>query len=235
MDFNVDFSELSNNMYIIIGGGIMVIALAWFIFKSGPKNISKQHSKQTENEKNKANLDADTNENDSKIHSASKWITKVNILKTIRSMKKQNIEEEKTETIVPVLVQEVTDIIEDDDQSQELLSEPVVSSIDDTLLEEIQAVTQSEESEAEDITSDDIIEPVENVVEVTEIEQSPPVVLSEEPEKKKEKSSADDIFSMFTDEDAEEDDMTKIASSLDDLDINDLIKEINDIKRYLRK
>jgi hypothetical protein len=65
------------------------------------------------------------------------------------------------------------------------------------------------------------------------------VVPEVEPEsaapKPKDASKTDDIFSMFTDEEMEENETSKFAAMLDPVEIEDLLNEVRDIGKHIRK
>jgi len=233
---NFDISSLGNSTGVVIGGAVLVVVVAIFIFKSGSRKKKGMDTTATEREELPEVKDSSTREN------------KRSILKKIRSIKKPIFKEEAAveplgdfPPAIPTDILSIEEIIPE---------EPVISPIVNTgksgnestagaVLPDIVDIppeTGNETKKPFEIPAkakQDIPAPTEPPVEK---EKAPPVKAEDTgTSKPKEDKKADDIFSMFTDEETEENESSKFAAKLAPVDINRLRRDAEDISKYIRR
>jgi hypothetical protein len=234
----MDFSQISNNTAVVIGGAVLVVVVAFFIFRSGSRK--KERNKVPEN----------VTEETTDTGGASKRESKRSILKRIRSLKKPEIEKD-------IIMEEVTGIpkpklaeaaIPDEifpgesGPSPEAEDNPLVTTILQgeraKAVVDMSGKTGSESEKPVDIP----LSPDQDTAVVSE----PPVknhyVPAAEAEntntdaiKPKDRSDTDAIFSMFTEVEEEENETSKFAAKLAPVDIDSLLRDARDIKKYISR
>lgn len=235
---NFDIGTLSNNLGVVIGGAVLVVVVAIFIFTGGSRKKKGTDTTAAENRKAAGFSDS------------SKYESKRSILKKIRAIKKPVIKEESTvERLVDFAAAEITDMAAIEEYEPH---KPDISPVPDIL--------QSGNTSAAGKTipgSVDLPPAIGNKAKnpfempASSTRDIPPVTeprgkeenaasgksadTATDTSKPKEKKKTDDIFSMFTDEETEENETSKFASKLAPVDINRLLRDVEDISKYIRR
>lgn len=203
-------------------------------------------------------------ESDSDKETSPLWKTRRYMLNKIRSLKKPDILSEKNrggtvrdinseEDLPPAMVnipaaepvgispethEENLDdnpVIEIPNENIPEITLPVTIDDNNSISNEIENTDVHESTDDDDspeidmnaVPTPDETEEIDNnqlEVAVMDYEQ-----LSEKPE------GGSDVFSLFSEEDEEENEVSKFASNLDQVDVNNLLKEAENIQKYLRR
>jgi|WetSurMetagenome_2_1015567.scaffolds.fasta_scaffold189655_2 hypothetical protein len=246
----MDFSILSNNTAVIISGAVLVVIVAYFIFRSMPKKNDKQKHIETKQKKTEKKVSVKSVPSIAVTGgkgSSSSLKTRRNILSKIRSAHKPDIQKDKTEAKKPGVPLKVDKTVIAPPTSP-LSEQPVVQSPPDNDVSHITNIEVSNEKVSVEAgtatragTSLDSIEmteaPVENPTNKEENNQAPQLEIplvqpASQPEKSK---SGDDLFSLFTDENQEDNEVSKFAANLDKVDIQDLLTKAREIQKQIRR
>ena len=233
--------DMSSNTYLVAGGAVILLVVAWFILRSGSKNrnVETDTTEKAEKESFIRNESVVRVIENSVSQSISKWRQKMDILKSIRERKKPDIEEHIRETTTPDITPAARENSGEAGLEQETLRQEIRVE-EPTYAQEQTAESPEPGPETEAPLQEggsSLSEGTASTEEEVQSQESETEEMEEysELEQQKEKSGSDDIFSLFTSDDTEENETSKFAASLDSIDIKDLVHEVEDIKKYLRK
>lgn len=260
MDISSIIGSISNNLLAVVGGAVVVAAAAFLIFKPGPKKKAKP-----ENNSKKAAAEAGStrkgNKKNPKTRTAETaaaepdWKKRMSILQKIRSIRKLDIMNEGWSGKKKQGKQKGADQTGDTENPTTLPDgfEPMseqeaiisgsfaaVQKPDDVpYYMGAQADTVLPDSAGKDTTAQGggdgkpapPVVPAEKKPATGDAVTEKPAVAA----KKEESKSSGDIFSMFTDEETEENEISKFASQLQPVDIRALLREAEELKKYVRR
>lgn len=241
----IDISNLGGNIYVVIGGGVLVLLVAWFMFRNGSKDKPEKGKKETtKKQKDKGTIqpgDASEKVESVEPNQPPKWKQKMNFLKSLRSRTKADTANtDGEEVLIPDIISDIEIPLQTEfPVRKEQVADIAVPAVDlpsnnhesfDTAVTMVGPEETGEifQDTGTDISAEDELPPVEEIPEDTT-----EVYTYTEPEK--EKSEDGDIFSLFTQDDMEDNEVSKFAATLNPVNINDLLSEVNTIKKYLRK
>jgi hypothetical protein len=267
----MDISGFTNNIGVVIVGGIVVITVAYFMFR--PRRSNKTPEKN--------GVDGGLKENATNVpeNTLSSTVEAVNdqpsspmketrrfLLGKMRSMKKPDIlssksnedngqstdnEEEQisSETVVPIEDNSVisSDIDEDNEENlnntpdievsdEEKPEIPLSMSVEDIKpdFQEMEKTSVFESSDDNDSLEDDMDTELTDDDSEADNTQLEDAVEDKEQLSEKPKSGGG-VFDLFTEAEEEENDISKFASGLDQVDINDLLQEARNIHKHIRR
>jgi hypothetical protein len=240
--------KMDVNIGIVVSGAIVVIITAFFIFRPNLKRSAAKARQKNEETGEKSSLPT--------------WKTKRNIIRNLRSLRKHRKPEDQSpqdtgtppEEELPAVFPEVTvpELQPDapsslpDIETPDIVpvsEETEVNVMDNLMMNQEQTLSESEQLTVEET----IIEPRDDLPDETaatggeqpqeeqgtsvfEPEKEETSGGEEQPEKVK---SDDNMFDLFTEEVLEESDVSKLAATLNNVDIDDLLEEVYNTKKYL--
>ena len=237
----MDLNVIMSSPVILICGAVLVLIVGWYIFRTGSGGSENQEDKekndtvQAQPEKITPVVPSDVEEKSSSRLSGMKQDF-INKIKSLKKEKKVQTQDTVIQDIKPLSQKDVS-------SGNELPVKPVQSEIAKSA--EIPIDTsggrtievpqfQNTDYQNEPVSA---IDTNENVALNEEPVTMPPAEIVKEPEiveTKPEKSgSGSDIFSMFTDTGGEESEVSKFAANLEPITMDDLMKEIEDLKKHL--
>jgi hypothetical protein len=237
MDLNV---IMSSPVILICGAGLVLI-VGWYIFRTGAESADKQENNENNDTVHtQVEKDIPSDTSDGPERPTSRLLDmKQNFINKIKNLKKEKKVKSKDTDIPNEKPLDQKDSI----FGSKLPVKPVQPEISKRA--EIPVETSGGKTiEVPQLQNTDYQnEPVsaidtnENVALNEEPVTMPPAEIVKEPEiveTKPEKSgSGSDIFSMFTDTGGEESEVSKFAANLEPITMDDLMKEIEDLKKHL--
>lgn len=224
----MEISSITNSPMFLVSGAVLIVIIAWFIFRGGSKEPSNRENNEVSDTGKIKKMPVEiisTDETSPKEEKYSLWKIKRNILSKVRSMRKPEIEkriiqEIKTEQIEiePISVNETGNATPEESFSE-----------DDIISGE---ATTSESVDFQEDSNETIVD----IEQQSEGEVKPEAAPVYQEETKQEKShSGSDIFSMFTDDIGEESEVSIFAAKLAPVDINHLREEVENMRKCIRK